>query len=167
MTNNKRSVLVQNQSHQSHRPQALRWIAAFEALKGTLAIALVLGLVSLLHHDLRHIVHNIIGHYGFNDGGHFPSLLEHWADILADTSQLEIVALACLYVVVRLTEAYGLWHGRAWGEWLTAISGGIYLPFEWLHLWHRHSWSAALVFLFNLLMVAYLVHQLWQRLHQR
>jgi uncharacterized membrane protein (DUF2068 family) len=49
--------------------------------------------------------------------------------------------LAIGYIVVRMLEAYGLWNERAWGEWLGALSGGLYIPFEIGHLVHRPSTS--------------------------
>jgi uncharacterized membrane protein (DUF2068 family) len=46
-------------------------------------------------------------------------------------SNLVLVALgALLYSIVRFVEAYGLWHGFKWTEWLALISGAVYLPFE-------------------------------------
>ena len=39
-----------------------------------------------------------------------------------------------LYAAVRFTEAYGLWLKRRWAEWLAALSGSIYIPFEILKL---------------------------------
>ena len=37
---------------------------------------------------------------------------------------------ALTYSAIRFTEAYGLWRERRWAEWLSAVSGAIYLPFE-------------------------------------
>lgn len=141
----------------------LRVIAVFEATKGVLAILLTIGLIELMHHDVRLIVHNIIGHYGLNANSGFPTLLEHGADVFYDANKLTWFALAVAYIGVRFSEAYGLWHNKIWGESLTAFSGGLYLPFEVLHMWHSPSWSSLLVLIGNTSMVVYLVGQLWQR----
>jgi uncharacterized membrane protein (DUF2068 family) len=154
-------------AHHAHsvrvRRRAQRLIALFEALKGVGALAASIGLLSLLHHDLRHIAVAVIGHFGLDPGGHYPKELLHYAEILQDTNVRTLVLLAAGYVGVRLAEAYGLWHDHAWGEWLGALSGAIYIPFELRHLLHQPSAINLLVVLANAAIVAFLAHQLWRR----
>ncbi|AOB33310.1 tmRNA [Bordetella sp. H567] len=147
----------------SARQRAQRFIALVEAAKGVGALAASIGLLGLLHRDLSHIVSVLIGHFGLDPGGHYPEVLLQYATMLQDTSLRTLVALAGGYVIVRLAEAYGLWRDRAWGEWLGALSGGIYVPFELRHLVHRPSVLAVAVVLFNVGIVAFLVWQLWRR----
>ncbi|WP_233236248.1 DUF2127 domain-containing protein [Bordetella sp. LUAb4] len=145
------------------RQRAQRTIALFEAFKGLAALAASIGLLGLLHHDLRQIVIDLIGHFGLDPGGRYPHTLLHYADVLQDTSVRLLVSLAGAYVAVRLIEAYGLWHDRVWGEWLGALSGAIYIPFEVRHLVHSPSVFSALVVLANVLIVLFLASQLWRR----
>ncbi|OZI37017.1 hypothetical protein CAL29_00825 [Bordetella genomosp. 10] len=158
--------------HPGHPPQpkevairrrAQRTIALFEALKGVGALAASIGLLSLLHHDLRKMVIDFIGHFGLDPGGRYPRTLLHYADVLQDTSVRLLVGLAAAYVVLRLIEAYGLWHDHVWGEWLGALSGAIYIPFEVRHLLHAPSAFAAAVVVANVLIVVFLGSQLWRR----
>ena len=146
--------------------KTLQAIAIYEAIKGLLALLLIMGLVSLLHQDIRHVVLNIIGHFGLNAQAHYPSLVLHWADVLNDSNQQSLFLLGTAYVVLRLIEAYGLWFGHVWSEWLAALSGSIYLTFEARHMWHVPSWSSLLIFFFNALMVIYLAYRLWSRQHR-
>ncbi|OZI25899.1 hypothetical protein CAL26_00595 [Bordetella genomosp. 9] len=150
-------------SHVTARQRAQRAIAMVEAAKGVGALAASIGLLSLLHHDLRHIVIVLIGHFNLNPDARYPSELLHYASILQDTSLRTLVGLAGGYVTLRLIEAYGLWRDRAWGEWLGALSGAIYIPLEVRHLLHRPSVLAAGVLLFNIAIVAFLAWQLWHR----
>ncbi|CAM3593439.1 DUF2127 domain-containing protein [Bordetella sputigena] len=150
-------------SHVTTRQRTQRLIALVEAAKGVGALAASIGLLGLLHHDLRHIVSVLIGHFGLDPGGHYPGELLRYATILQDTSLRTLVGLAAAYVILRLVEAYGLWRDRAWGEWLGALSGAIYVPFEVRHLLHRPSVLAAAVVLFNVGIVAFLAWQLWHR----
>ncbi|MFC4277303.1 DUF2127 domain-containing protein [Achromobacter aloeverae] len=145
------------------RQRAQRTIALFEALKGVAALGASIGLLSLLHHDLRKMVVDLIGHFGLDPGGRYPRTLLHYADVLQDTSVRVLVSLAVAYVALRLVEAYGLWHDRIWGEWLGALSGAIYIPFEVRHLLHAPSAFAALVVAANALIVIFLAAQLWRR----
>jgi uncharacterized membrane protein (DUF2068 family) len=145
------------------RRRAQRLIALFEAAKGIVALAASIGLLSLLHHDLRVLAEAAIGHFGLDPGSHYPKALLHYAEVLQDTSVRTLVLLATSYVAVRLVEAYGLWKDRVWGEWMGALSGAIYVPFEVRHLMHRPTFFSALVVLANLAIVAFLAYQLWRR----
>ena len=77
---------------------------------------------------------------------------------------LFLARFALNYAVMRLVEAYGLWHRRPWGPWLGALVGGLYLPFEVRLLIQRLTMLHLLVFLGNLLIVGYLA---WQIVLQR
>jgi uncharacterized membrane protein (DUF2068 family) len=148
--------------HPTARRRALRTIAVFEGAKGMLAIAAALGLFSLLHRDLHRLAVDLIGHFGLSPGDHYPSLLIHYADLLEDANRRTLALLAIGYVTVRLAEAYGLWHERPWGQWLGALSGAIYVPFELQHLIYRPTVTSAAVVAANLAIIAFLGWQLWR-----
>ena len=148
-------------SHGRPKRRALRTIAVFEAVKGVLALVASVGLLSLLHRDLHHLATTLIGHIGLDPGGRYPGLLMHYADVLQDANLRSLMWIAGAYVAVRLTESWGLWFGRRWGEWLGALSGAIYLPFEWRHLIHKPGLGSAAVLLLNLAVVAFLAWELW------
>nr|WP_315430802.1 DUF2127 domain-containing protein [uncultured Albidiferax sp.] len=143
--------------------KALHAIALFEALKGFTALAALVGVLDLLHHDVRQLAIELIGRFGLNPDAHYPSLLLHYADLLPDANVRQLVLLGTAYVSVRLVEAYGLWNDKTWGELLAALSGALYIPFELAHLLHRTTAMGALVFVCNLLLVGYLVFRLWRQ----
>lgn len=141
----------------------MRGIALFEGLKGLAALLSGVGLIGLLHHDLRHLVLELVGHFGLDPARHFPALLLHYVDVLNSTPLGTLELLLTTYVVIRLAEAYGLWNDRIWAEWLGALSGGLYIPFELRHLLHQPSIISATILGMNLLIVAFLIRQLWKR----
>jgi len=67
------------------------------------------------------------------------------------------------YIVVRMFEACGLWHDRAWGEWLVAVSGGPYIPLEISQLVYPPSIINAAVLAGNIFVVSFLVYRLSRR----
>ena len=142
---------------------ALRAIAVFEATKGVAALASTIGLLSLLHHDLRHLALALVGHFGLDPTQHFPALLLQYVDQVNSTPLRSVVLLGGGYITIRLVEAYGLWFDRIWGEWVAALSGALYVPFEVQHLIHRTTVINALVLLFNLGVVAYMLYRLYER----
>jgi uncharacterized membrane protein (DUF2068 family) len=143
--------------------RALRTIALFEAVKGIVALVAGLGLLELLHHDIRHIAETLIGRIGLDPGAHYPAALLNYVDLLKDANLRSLMLVVAAYVAVRLAEAWGLWHDRAWGEWLGALSGALYVPFELRHWLHRPGLFNTLVVLLNVAVVAFLGWQLWRR----
>jgi uncharacterized membrane protein (DUF2068 family) len=148
---------------QPNARQALHAIAAFEAFKGFAALAALLGVLDLVHHDVRHLAIELMGRFDLDLDARYPSLLLHYADLLPGANMHSLVLLGGCYVALRLVEAYGLWFDATWGELLAALSGGLYIPFELRHWWHRPSAIAALVLAINLLLTGYLVFRLWKR----
>ena len=153
----------------AHGPQrvrgqrALRTIAVFEAIKGLAALAAGIGLLSFVHHDIRHLALDLIGHIGLSPYAHYPAVLLRYADIVQDANLRLLIPAALAYVGLRFGEAWGLWFDRPWAQWLGAVSGAIYIPFEALHLLHKPSIISALVVLGNLGIVIFLFVRVWQQ----
>ena len=145
---------------------ALHAIAIFEATKGLVALAGLVGVLDLLHRDVRAVVFSLIGRFGLDPKSHYPSLLLHYADLLPETDIQMLLALGGAYIAMRLIEATGLWLGKVWGEYLGALSGGIYIPFEIIHWADDPTWLNAFIVLLNVVIVGILTHALWQRLHR-
>ena len=72
------------------------------------------------------------------------------------------------YVMIRLVEAYGLWQGKHWAEWLAVISAGLYLPLEIQHFAHHATILYAGLICFTIVIVFYLAkHSNQQRAERR
>jgi uncharacterized membrane protein (DUF2068 family) len=151
--------------HPIARTRTLHAIALLEAVKGIAVLIASVGLLGFLHHDARHLVHEIVRHFGMNPDARYPMILLHYADILENTSLRMLVLFALGYAAVRLVEAYGLWNDMAWGEWLGALSGGIYIPFEVRHLVEKPSIAGAVIFAINVLVVGFLAFRLYRKRH--
>lgn len=134
-----------------------------EGIKGLAAIFVAFGFLSLVHHDLHNLVRELIGHFGLAPTAHYPQLLLNFADKATQAREASVIMLAIGYAVIRIAEGVGLWYGFAWGEWLAALAGGIYLPFELHHLMHKPSWEVMVFFVFNLAIVVYLTLRLQLR----
>jgi uncharacterized membrane protein (DUF2068 family) len=74
-----------------------------------------------------------------------------------------IGCLVVVYALVRFIEAYGLWRARRWAEWLAAVSGAIYVPFELYELSRGLSWLKLAALTANLAVVAFMLLSLRSR----
>ena len=149
--------------HLVARRRTLRIIAVFEAVKGIAALVLMVGMLDLMHRDVRHLAMELIGHFGLHPDAHYPAILLQYAARLSDINPVSLLLLGVVYITVRLLEAYGLWNDKAWAEWLAALSGVLYIPFEFHHLLYRPSLINGAVLAGNAFVVGFMTYQLWCR----
>ena len=109
----------------------------------------------------------LIGRFGLDPEAHYPSLLLHYADLLPNANVRMLMLLGSAYIAIRFIEATGLWLNKAWAEYLGALSGGIYIPFELIHWFEKPTWINATIVVVNTVIVGYLTHALWHRHTQK
>ena len=144
-------------------PLVLRSIALFEAAKGLLALAAAGGLLSLRHTDLRVAAEAFLLRHGIDPERHYTRLFIESVAKATNHHVGEVAALGLAYALMRLAEAYGLWQGKHWAEWVAVISAGIYLPLEFQHFAHHAKLLNAGVIFFNIVIVLYLAKLLNQQ----
>ena len=75
--------------------------------------------------------------------------------------RIHIVAIATFaYSSLFIVEAIGLWLGRHWAEILTVAATSLLIPLEIYEVLKHYTPAKLLVFLANVLIVAYLVWRL-------
>ncbi|MDP4301826.1 DUF2127 domain-containing protein [Leptothrix discophora] len=144
-------------------PRPLRVIAGLEALKGLLAIALLVAVLHLPARELGLGLANVAGLLGLHPADLAPPALLHGGTTGTTGSYTPLTLLVAAYASVRLLEAWGLWHARRWGVWLGATSGAIYLPFELADILRGPGWLNVSVMAFNAALVGYLTWRLWRQ----
>lgn len=142
----------------------LRSIALVEAAKGLLVLIAGLGLAAFWHRDAQHVVETVVTRLHFNPSGHLPTIFMDLASHPDDPRLWAFGASAAVYVVMRLSEAYGLWHARAWAFWLGVWSGAIYIPVELYESIRHPNLLHIGVAVVNFLVVLFLV---WNLLRTR
>ena len=141
----------------------MRAIAVFEAAKGLLVLAAGAGLLSLLHHDVAALAERLVHFSHLNPASKYPHIFIDAAASVTDARLWMLAGGAGAYAVVRLVEAYGLWRGRPWAEWLALVGGALYVPVELYHLWLHFTWLKIVVLAANLGVVAYMAYALRHR----
>jgi len=143
--------------------EGLRMVATLEAVKGAVVLAAGLGLLSLLHRNVAELAEQLLRFSHLNPASKYPRIFLDAAAQTTDARLWWLAAGAGAYAAVRFAEAYGLWHGRAWAEWLALAGSGLYVPVELYHLSHGFSWLMIVVLATNLAVVGYMAYALRHR----
>ena len=134
----------------------LRGIAVLEATKGVLVVLAGIGLAALLHEHAQAIAEAIVARLHLNPGSRYPTIFLSLAAHPDDPRLWAVAASAGVYAAMRFTEAYGLWFGRTWAQWLGAWSGAIYIPVELYEAVRHPTWIHIGLAVANAAIVAYL-----------
>ncbi|WP_242112410.1 DUF2127 domain-containing protein [Luteimonas aquatica] len=143
-----------------HAHPGLHAIAIFEAAKGLLALFVASGLELLGPAPLVRWLHELTGRLQLDpDHGALG-----WLSQAIDPDSVHIAAaIALLYGLMRLVEAWGLWRVKAWASWLGCLGAAVYLPFDVYALFRHPGWMAWSVLGINLLVVWVLARDLLRR----
>lgn len=151
--------------HDETATRGYRLIALFEAAKGVLALAGAVGLLRLVHHDVREVIESMMEHVRLNPAAREPAILLRLAEHATDPRLRLLAAGVLLYAGTRLVEAWGLWHDRQWAAWIGVLTAGAYVPIELLEIARHPRPLAFLALGVNLLVLAWLVQGLWRARH--
>lgn len=142
-----------------YRRANLRWVAAFEAAKGILVLAAASAAFEFVHMvGPQEIVEELVSHFHLNPASRYPRIFLEAASHLDNAYLLSLGLGALAYAVLRLVEAYGLWHGRRWAWIFGMISAGLYLPLEVFELIQHVNAGELLFFTANILILVALWH---------
>jgi uncharacterized membrane protein (DUF2068 family) len=147
-----------------YKRASLRWVAAFEAAKGILALAAASAAFEFFQMaGAQKMAEQLVSHFHLNPASGYPRVLLAAASHLDNIHLLALGFGALTYTVIRLVEAYGLWRGRRWAWVLGMTSAALYLPVEIFELVKHANAMELLVFIANILILIVL----WRgRAHQ-
>jgi uncharacterized membrane protein (DUF2068 family) len=140
-----------------------RVVAAFEGAKGILVLLVGFGLLAFVDADTQELAEELVRTLHLNPAKHLPRVFLEAAERTADIRLWVLAAFALSYATLRLAEAYGLWFGKRWAEWVAVLSGSLYVPLEIYALSHRVSWPRVLTLIANVAIVVYIASALWRR----
>jgi uncharacterized membrane protein (DUF2068 family) len=144
-------------------PSGVRLIAMFEASKGALVVVAGLGVMASVGEGAERAAHQLLTHLHLNPARHIARVFLAAAADVSNRQLMTYAGLAALYALSRFVEAYGLWFDRRWAEWLAAVTGGIYLPYEVVGLVRHVTPLRLTLTLLYALVVMYMVDRLRRR----
>ena len=137
--------------------RGLRAVATLEATKGAVVLLAGFGLLEVVHLGAQQIAEEVVRNFHLNPANRYPRIFLHLAEKLTPSNLWALAFGAAAYSALRFTEAYGLWRQRRWAEWLSVVSGIIYIPFEILELFRGVTWVRLALLALNLIIVSYLI----------
>ncbi|CAN5916805.1 DUF2127 domain-containing protein [soil metagenome] len=152
---------------QSASRRGVRIIAIIEAAKGVLALLFGCGTLALLHRDLGALALRVVTELHLNPAHNYPRLFIELSASATDGQLWLVSSLAFVYALFRLVESYGLMRERTWAEWLTFVSGTLYLPVEIYELSQKVTWIRVSILLINIGVVIFMGLLLWRSLRTK
>ncbi|HET6181501.1 MAG TPA: DUF2127 domain-containing protein [Candidatus Sulfotelmatobacter sp.] len=115
-----------------HRRQrrVLRAVALFEFFKGSFVVIMGVCALALVHKDAWLYAESLLALFHISTDHRSAQLFLDFADSVTDARLWVAARIAFAYAILRFTEAYGLWKGRTWAEWVALVSGTLLLPVE-------------------------------------
>jgi uncharacterized membrane protein (DUF2068 family) len=147
--------------------KALRAVALIELIKGIFVLLMGLCALLLVHQDIWLIAESLLALLRINPDRHLALVFLDFADNVTDARLWAAARIAFAYAALRFIEAYGLWRGRAWAEWVAVVSGTLLLPLEIRELQRGVTLLRSAIFVGNLMIVLYMLHLLRYGYRQR
>jgi uncharacterized membrane protein (DUF2068 family) len=138
----------------------IRLIAAYEATKGVLVLVAGTGLLLLVHRDAQALAERLVTHLHLDPAKQIPRIFLHVVTEVTPARLRWLAAGATAYALMRFVEAFGLWRGRRWAEWLGVVTAAVYLPFEAGALIRQPGAEPLVALALNLMIVVYLARVL-------
>jgi uncharacterized membrane protein (DUF2068 family) len=152
-----RQLAAHSDPHLRQR-RLLRAIASLEFFKGTFVALMGLCAILLVHKDAWLYAESLLALLHINTDRRVAQQFLDFADNVTDSRLWAAAQIAFVYAALRFTEAYGLWKGRTWAEWVAFLSGFLLLPLEVRELLRGLTWLRVVLFVGNLVVIFYMIY---------
>lgn len=152
-----RALATTSNPHPRQR-RVLRAVAGFEFFKGVFVILMGVCALALVHKDTWLIAESLLVLLHISTDHRSAQLFLDFADSVTDARLWAAARIAFAYAALRFTEAYGLWNGRTWAEWVALVSGTLLLPLEVRELFRGVTVIRCALLVGNLAVVFYMLY---------
>lgn len=151
--------------HSDHK-RGLLLIGLFKLTKALLSVALGVGALKLLHHDLGSVILRIADALRLDPESHLIGLLMIKADVINPRDLRHFSMITFAYAVVCLVEGTGLVLEKRWAEYFTVTLTALALPLECFELYKEFTPLRIGLLLVNLAVLGYLIWLLRRQLRR-
>ncbi|HEX5284992.1 MAG TPA: DUF2127 domain-containing protein [Bryocella sp.] len=143
-------------SSPEHR-RGLLLIGLFKLSKAILSVALGVGALKLLHHDIASVVLHVTDVLKIDPENRLVGFLMTKADLIGPPQLKHFSLLTFTYAGLCLIEGTGLMLEKRWAEYFTLTLTILALPWECFELYKEFTIPRITLLLVNLVVLAYLV----------
>jgi uncharacterized membrane protein (DUF2068 family) len=136
----------------------LRVVALFEFFKGSFVAVMGVCAIALVHKDAWLYAESLLALLHVSTDRRSAQLFLDFADNVTDARLWAAARIAFSYAVLRFAEAYGLWNGRTWAEWVALVSGTLLLPLEVRELLRGVTALRCVLFVGNVAVVLFMLY---------
>lgn len=154
-------------NHHRGQRRVLRAVASFECLKGIFVLLMGICAIALLHKDAWLYAESLLALLHISTDTRLAQMFLDFADSITDARLWAAARIAFAYAGLRFIEAYGLWRGRTWAEWVAFLSGMLLLPMEVRELFRGVTAVRLLFLLGNVAIVLYMLYILIENRRER
>jgi uncharacterized membrane protein (DUF2068 family) len=144
----------------ARRDRLLPWIAAERGFRALVLLTVGAVLLSRPHADWAGEISHLAQKLGLDPRENWIRKIIEKVRAISPNQDVVFGLIAVAYGALEGAEAYGLWHRRRWGEWLTLVATSLLLAPE---IWALSKGASALKLgglIVNLLVVGYLLWRL-------
>jgi len=138
-------------------------IGGFKLLKGLVLLAVGIGALGLLHHDVAEALAPLLAHLHVDPENRYLSWVLTAVWKLDDRALKRIGVGTFFYAALLLIEGVGLLLRRRWAEYFTVIVTGSFIPLELYELARRFTATRVTLIGVNVAVVWYLFRHLRHR----
>ncbi len=153
--------------HHRRQRHVLRAVASFECFKGIAVLLMGIAAIYLLHKDTWVIAERLLARLHISTDNHWALRFLDFADSITDARLWDAAGIAFAYAGLRFTEAYGLWKGRTWAEWVASVSGTLLLPVEIRDLFRGVTIVRIVLLIGNVAIVLYMLYVILENRRER
>jgi uncharacterized membrane protein (DUF2068 family) len=132
-------------------------------LKASVLTGVAIAALLLVHHDVVEVLRHWVHVLGIAPGGRLVREALEEAGVLTDTRLREIGIVLLVYASLFAIEGTGLLLRRRWGEWVSIVITGSFIPIEVYETAREPHLGRILGTLVNIAAVAYLVQRVRQQ----
>jgi uncharacterized membrane protein (DUF2068 family) len=153
--------------HHRRQRHVLKAVASFECFKGIGVLLMGLAAIYLLHKDTWLIAESLLARLHIRTDSTWALRFLDFADSITDAHLWDAAGIAFAYAGLRFTEAYGLWKGRTWAEWVAFVSGTLLLPLEVRELFRGVTVVRVVFLIGNVAIVLYMLYVILENRRER
>jgi uncharacterized membrane protein (DUF2068 family) len=135
-------------------------IGVYKLFECAMLIAAGFGIIKLLHRNVSEVAEHVVHAFRIDpENRYIHTLLAKTLSI--SPKQLKELSIGTfVYASLRFLEGIGLVMRRRWGEYVAVIATALFIPLEIWELFRHFTIIKVVVFLLNVAIVVYMVHNL-------